>query len=248
MSNGWGGRINYTWSHLEDNQFGEGNFFSRNSTEAQDAYNLEAEYSVSIIDVPHKIVFSPMVELPFGQNKRWATSGVAAAILGDWVVSSVIALESGFPVSLSANSNDLSALGGRMQRVNLGSGDLNSDGSRFERIAPPEGPECQTGDCGIGIWLVNGVATDPAGLVLGTAPRNQSDVRTPHRNQWDFSASKDMRFGERTRGQIRVEVLNLTNTPRVRGPISTVGSSTFGQIRVQTGFSRLTQIMFRVTF
>jgi hypothetical protein len=57
-----------------------------------------------------------------------------------------------------------------------------------------------------------------------------------------------MRFGDRTRGQIRVEVLNLTNTPRVRGPITTVGSSTFGQIRVQTGFSRLTQIMFRVTF
>ena len=35
------------------------------------------------------------------------------AILGDWVVSSVITLESGFPISLSANSNDLSGLGGR---------------------------------------------------------------------------------------------------------------------------------------
>ena len=28
MSNGWGGRINYTYSRLMDNQFGEGNFFS----------------------------------------------------------------------------------------------------------------------------------------------------------------------------------------------------------------------------
>jgi hypothetical protein len=248
MSNGWGGRINYTWSRLHDNQFGEGNFFSRNSTEAQDAYNIDAEYSIGIVDVPHKIVFSPMVELPFGEGKRWATSGVAAAILGDWVVSSVISLESGFPVSLSANSNDLSALGGRMQRANLGSGELETEGSRFDRLAPPPGPECRLDECGTGLWLQPGVATDPAGLVLGTAPRNLDDVRTPHRNQWDFSASKDVRFGDGLRGQIRVEVLNATNTPRVRGPITTVGSSTFGQIRVQTGFSRLTQIMFRLTF
>ena len=28
MSNGWGGRINYTYSRLKDNQFGEDNFFA----------------------------------------------------------------------------------------------------------------------------------------------------------------------------------------------------------------------------
>jgi len=44
------------------------------------------------------------------------------------------------------------------------------------------------------------------------------------------------------------KVLNVTNTVKVRGPITTVGSSTFGQIRVQSGFQRLTQLTFRVTF
>jgi hypothetical protein len=43
-------------------------------------------------------------------------------------------------------------------------------------------------------------------------------------------------------------VLNITNTVKVRGPITTVGSSTFGQIRVQSGFMRLTQLTFRVSF
>ena len=62
-------------------------------------------------------------------------------------------------------------------------------------------------------------------------------------------ATKDIRFGSGgVRGQIKFEVLNLTNTVKVRGPISTVGSSTFGQIRVQYGFMRLTQLMFRVSF
>ena len=171
-----------------------------------------------------------------------------AAILGDWVVSSIISIESGFPVSLSANSNDLSALGGRMQRVNLGSADLETDGSRYDRIAPPAGGECTTGDCGTGLWLNSAGATDPSGFVLGTAPRNLEDVRTPHRNNWDFVATKDIRFGGSMRGQIKLEVLNLTNTVKVRGPISTVGSSTFGQIRTQSGFQRLTQMMFRISF
>jgi hypothetical protein len=50
------------------------------------------------------------------------------------------------------------------------------------------------------------------------------------------------------RGQIKLEVLNVTNTVKVRGPIAAVGSATFGQIRVQSGFMRLTQVMFRLSF
>ena len=36
MSNGWGGRVNYTYSRLKDNQFGETNFFSNTAAEMQD--------------------------------------------------------------------------------------------------------------------------------------------------------------------------------------------------------------------
>ncbi len=73
MTNGWGGRINYTYSRLKDNQFGEGNFFSRQlDGEAQNAYNIDAEYAIGLLDVPHKIVVSPIFELPFGEGKRWA--------------------------------------------------------------------------------------------------------------------------------------------------------------------------------
>jgi hypothetical protein len=233
VSNGWGGRINYTYSRLKDNQFGEGNFFSRNSTEAQDAHNLDAEYDVGILDVPHKIAISPIFELPFGEGKRWANSGPARWILGDWTITSIIAFESGFPMSLRANSNDLSVLGGRTQWVNV-TGNFETSGSREERI--------------IGNWLTSDGVVDPTGLVLGTAGRVQEDVRTPHRNNWDFVASKGIPLGGSTRGELRFEVLNLTNTVKVRGPIEAVGSSTFGQIRVQSAFMRLTQLTFRVSF
>ena len=232
MTNGWGGRINYTYSRLKDNQFAEGNFFSRNSTEAQDANNIEPEYAVGILDVPHKLVMSPMVELPFGEGKKWLTSGVGAAILGDWTLSAIIGLESGFPISLRGQNN-LSALGGRVQWVNI-NGDFATDGTREERI--------------INTWLTPANLVQPTANQLGTGGRTQTEVRTPHRNNIDFSASKSIPIMGRTRGEIRFEILNLTNTVKTRGPIEQLGSSTFGQIRVQSGFQRLTQMTFRVTF
>ena len=50
------------------------------------------------------------------------------------------------------------------------------------------------------------------------------------------------------RAQVRVEVINLTNNPKVRGPVQSLSASNFGQITTQSGFMRMTQIMFRFTF
>jgi hypothetical protein len=241
LSNGWGGRINYTYSRLKDNQFGETNFFSNvgttgnQGTEAANAYDLDAEYSVGLLDVPHKITISPIFQLPFGEGRRWANSGAAAWILGDWTVSSIISFESGFPIALTTATNT-SQIFTRHQRPNPGAGDPETTGSREDRMQP------------VGLWLNPAAYVTPPNFTLGTVPRTVDDVRTPHRNNWDFVASKDMRFGGDLRGQIRIEVLNITNTPKVRGPVTQVGATTFGQITTQSGFMRLTQIMFRMTF
>jgi hypothetical protein len=252
MSDGWGGRINYTYSRLEDNQFGENNFFAGSPgfvgatpAEMQDAYNLDAEYSIGLLDVPHKIAFSPMVELPFGEGKRWLNTGVGNVLLGDWTISSIISIESGFPINFFTDTNT-SQIFTRVQRPN-GLPEA-TDGSRYERIAPPANEGCTTGDCGIGEWLTEGSLTAPGQFELGTMPRTTDEVRTPHRNNWDFVAAKSVRFGGNVRGQIRLEVLNLTNTVKVRSPDTRLGRSTFGQIRTQGGFMRLTQLMFRLTF
>jgi hypothetical protein len=240
MSNGWGGRINYTWSRLEDNQFGETNSYSATNGDAQNAYDLDAEYSIGLLDVPHKIVISPIFELPFGEGKRWATSGVGAAILGDWTISSIIAFESGFPISISNSSNNLSNGFFLMQRPNATGVDPLTSGGREDRLnysgADP------------GVWLNSAAFENPGLFQLGTNPRTRGDVRTPHRNNWDFVASKDLRLGGTTRAQIRLEVLNITNTVKTLGPTTTLGSAAFGRITGQRGFMRLTQLMFRMSF
>ena len=240
VSNGWGGRFNYTYSRLKDNQFGEGNFFSASATEMQNVYDLDAEYSIGLLDVPHKITMAPIFELPFGEGKRWATGGWAAAVLGDWTVSSIVSFESGFPVSPYMGTIT-TGIFTRMQRGNPGSGDPETDGARDDRLqgASP------------GLWLTpgnqGGFVTPPA-RTLGTLPRTLEDVRTPHRNNWDFVAAKDIRLGDTMRGQLKFEVLNITNTVKVRGPEARVDNSQYGVISAQSGFMRLTQIMFRMTF
>jgi hypothetical protein len=158
-------------------------------------------------------------------------------------------MESGFPLTFFTNTNT-SQIFTRVQRPNLVSGvDPNTEGSRHERIAPPLGPGCVIADeCGTGIWVNSAAFSAPGQFQLGTMPRTIDSVRTPHRNNWDFVASKDVRFVGRVRGQLKLEVLNITNTPKVRSPDTRFGRSTFGQIRTQSAFMRLTQLMFRLSF
>ena len=136
--------------------------------------------AVGILDVPHKMVISPIVELPFGQGKRWAQSGVGAAMFGDWTISSIIAFESGFPIAISNNTNGLSSAFFPMQRVNPATGDPATDGSRYERIQD--------------IWLTSAGYASPGRVHTRHVAANHPDIRTPHRNNWDFVAAKDIRF------------------------------------------------------
>ena len=51
MSNGYSLDVNYTFSRLEDNQFGESNTFSNRQGSALNNYDLDAEFGVSLLDV-----------------------------------------------------------------------------------------------------------------------------------------------------------------------------------------------------
>ena len=137
----------------------------------QDAYNLDAEYSIGLLDVPHKISIAPIVELPFGEGKRWLQSGVGAAILGDWTISSIIGIESGFPMQVRNNTNNTNIFT-RMQYANPGTGDAETDGTRHERIAPPAGSGCvRRGLRHRHLVERGGVCATSAVYTLGTLPR-----------------------------------------------------------------------------
>lgn len=228
--NGIGSRVNYTWSRTKDNVIGEGNVFSRWTGGALNSYDLNAEYGTSITDTPHRLNVSGIVELPFGRGKRWLDQpGIASAFLGGWSVSVAGYLQSGFPIAVSQRLNNTGLLGD-LQRPNVVSGvDPGHSGTTVENLNSYLNPD--------------GWSQAPA-FTFGNAPRTDTRVRTPARNNWDFAFQKSENAGA---GRItaRVEIINAFDHPDFGGPVTVLGNPNFGRIISVSGFPRLFQFTVR---
>ncbi len=254
VTNGWGGRFSYTYSVLKDNQIGEGNFFGPYTVSGTGTlnahqyvagspyYNPDADYAYSLVDVPHRVIIAPVAELPFGRGKRWGSSGGAAEwILGGWVVSAAINLQSGFPLPV-VQSDNTGTFGGT-QRPNLVPGaDLSTPGSNADRYASADHPSAT--------WLNPAAFTAAAPFTFGNAPRTITDQRTTGQSNVDAVFIKNFRLAGTKTGQIKFEMLNLLNQVQVRTlrGANIFGNANFGRTNLQAGFMRITQIMFRFNF
>lgn len=235
LSNGWGGRLSYTWSRLDDDQFGETNQYSTQHQDNRplDAYNLDGEYSRGLLDRPHSIVLAPIVELPFGSGKRWATTGLADRLAGGWTIALVATLESGYPRNITQNNDNSGTFSG-VQRPNWTGTDPVTSGSTDDRL---------------GHYINEAAYSAAAPFTFGTGLRTDARIRTPFKPNWDFSFAKDVSLAGTARAQVRFEILNFFNQAKFNGGgDGRVGRSGFGVISSQAGFMRIWQISFRASF
>ena len=65
----------------------------------QDWGNLRPERSLSVNNIPHRVVLTMLWDLPFGRTG----SAVYRKVVGGWQVNSITTMQSGNPFSLSAN-------------------------------------------------------------------------------------------------------------------------------------------------
>ena len=262
-TNGWGGRISYTYSVLKDNQFGETNFFSRDSGLPLNNYNYIAsapactgndlaacydplaEYSNSLLDVPHRLVVAPTFQLPFGKGKKWGNqSQLANLVGGNWDISFIWIFQSGYPINLTQNDN----LGGTMlgayaQRPNIVPGvDPTCSGDYAACLSSADHPTAT--------WVNPAAFSIAPNFTYGNAPRTLTSVRTPTQNNVDLSVIKGVLFPGGKSAQLKLEVLNLFNRVTMRGNTTsdTLGSTNFEQWNQQSGFQRLLQVMLRFNF
>jgi trimeric autotransporter adhesin len=236
---GWGADVNYTWSRTRDNIIGEGNAFSPLGMPTQlvlNNYDLDAEYGRSLSDLPNRLNVTGIVELPFGQGRRWLTApGLARAIAGGWTVTPTGFLQSGFPVRVVQADN--SGLFGSSQRP-----DVVPDVDPYASTAGEYDPSCRCVP-----WL-NPLAWTPAvPFTFGNAPRVHPNVRTPARRVWNLAVQKAARTGQATL-TFRLEVINLFNSRDLAGPIIQFPQPTFGQILASGGVPRTLQLMVRAVF
>ena len=165
-------------------------------------------------------------------------------LAGGWTATAIVELVSGGPLNAVMSSGtstaDLGLFGGR-QRPNL-VGDPNNSGSDADRAASAAHPDAR--------WFNANAFANPGVGQYGNAPRTIDSARYQFRKNIDLVFAKDTRFGGSQVGEIRFEILNLTNTAKF-GNESTnnaINTSSFGRISTQAGFMRIWQLTFRYRF
>jgi hypothetical protein len=241
--NGWGGRINYTWSNNKSNVFGELNQFSNNSTSRNrplNSYDIEAEYDNSITEQPHRLNFALTGELPFGKGKSHLSEpGLARILFGGWSITAVGYFQSGFPAAI-IQSNNNTGLFTRVQRPNLTGTSPATSGSTDSHY---------DADCGcIANWFNADAWSNAPAYTFGNSPRTETEMRTPFKTQTDIAFQKVEPIGGSKQVMVRFEVINIFNNTQFNGPDMTYGSSSFGTITATRGFPRLLQLMVRFAF
>src|SRR5262249_53534691 len=185
-------------------------------------------------------------ELPFGKGKKYASnSGVADAIIGGWTVSALINVQAGFPLNVQqSNPNSAVMNRGVAARPKIVSGVGLGTPRKF-------GGSPASADHPTATWI------NPAAFSLvtfgnfGNTPRTITDLRTPGQANVDASFIKSFRLGGGKAAQVKIEMLNLFNRPNVRalqGNNTFAPGNSFGQTNLQSGFMRITQLMFRFNF
>jgi hypothetical protein len=236
FSNGVSLLASYTWSRSEDDITGLNTAGSSNIAAVagpQNAYDLNAEWSLSTQDVPNRFTLSGTYELPFGKGKKFANSTrLLDLAVGGWSLNALGIVQTGFPLSVTqANAN--SVIGASYQRPNATGVSAVTSGSTEDRRTD---------------WFNTTAFSVAPELTFGDLSRFLN-VRGPGLFNLDFSVFKSFSIGERVRAQFRAEALNSTNTPYFGNPGTTLtNASTFGQITSQINYPRMVQLGVRATF
>jgi hypothetical protein len=234
MGNGYAVDVNYTFSRLEDNQFGESNSFSSRQGSALDNYDLDREFGVSLLDVAHRLNLTATFQLPFGVGRRWLSNdGLMSSILGGWQLTLAGRYQTGFPLNISQSSNNSGLLGSN-QRPNLVEGvDPMTTGSQEDRA--------------VSGWINPAAFSAAPAFTFGNVPRTNPDWRGPGQRTTDLAVSKTVTVSGKSLS-FRADILNMFDDPLFSGPVTTFGTSNFGQITTVGGFARSVQFQVRLGF
>lgn len=162
-------------------------------------------------DTPHIFQLGYVYELPFGPGKKYASSGVARWILGDWQINGTTALVAGQPFTVNASGTALNAPG---------------NGQTADQV---KADVQKTGEIGRGQFFYDAKAFAPVNQArFGTTGRNI--LRAPGRVNLDFGVFRRFPIRERLNLEFRAEAFNAMNTPHFNAPSNNVNNADFMQV------------------
>ena len=184
---------------------------------AIDHYNRRLEKSIGQYDQTHNFKASYIYELPFGNGRRWLTSGFGSKVFGGWRLAAFHYYASGTPLELT-NNNSYNIFNGRgAATVSTYDGwttELeNPDWRGADRFFQPRsffGPQ----------------PTDR----LGNTTRHNAKARTFPNYGENYSLAKSFRMTETARIDIRWELFNLLNRARFETGARNLDDPNFGRV------------------
>lgn len=200
----------YTWSreHLKNQ------YLNPQDTELMDY--------ISPNERPHRFTFSGIYELPVGKGRKFGSDWhpVADAIIGGWQVQGLYEWQSGEPLLLPNLY-----YGGDINTLESLLGKKNGSGQRY-------GVDVAAWDIsGFNIaGVVPGVAnnyTSGSAITLRNVPFTVDGLRNQRFLKFDVGVSKNFRIREGMKIQVRVDAINILNTPYFSSPNVTPSSSSF---------------------
>ncbi len=127
ISNGLEGQVAYTWSHCLTNNSGYYGTWG-SATQAtpaspyyQNLYDPHADYASCYFDSKNILAAYATYDLPIGKGKAIGNNmnPVVNAVVGNWQVSTIVSIHSGFPLAVY-NATDTSGTNSRGPRPNCG--------------------------------------------------------------------------------------------------------------------------------
>jgi hypothetical protein len=224
FSRGLGYIVSYTFSKWIDNVpfVGEDGASFGDSDFHQNIYDIRNERSLSTNHVPHRLVVSPIYELPIGKGKPlFNRGGVANAIFGGWQISTIATFQSGSPFGITVLNGPRDLLGDnapyRVLRPNV----VGEHRLRDKRGQPAVGRR--------GIqWFNPDAFAAPPRFTLGNLGRTLTGNLGPGMANFDTAVAKSFSIRERYTVQFRWETFNTFNHPEFLNPQDVLFGGGFG--------------------
>ena len=234
LSDGLTVQASYSFSKLltdTDGSFQSANYYG-------DMYNLRLLKSVASFDQTHNLKLTYVYELPVGHGKRFAATGIPAAIVGGWRISGIQGYASGLPMNIGTNAPSFQ-IGEYTNRPTI---------STYEGWTMPySGKFDPFKDSYLQPQTFFPAQSSTA---FGNSTRFNPDFRTWHGFNESVGLSRIFSIKERGRLEVRGEAFNVFNRTSF-GPIggaTTLGNPNFGKWQAQVNSPRQMQLAAKITF
>lgn len=233
MSHGLQFQVAYTYSKTLTDDTGNGTFPGTGGTSGDASYPLQA-YGPASFETPQRTVANFVWQIPGTSN------GLTHRLTSGWVLSGVVSLQSGNPLSFSdtAFTNIYGGSGRAQLCPNINAGLIVTPGrieSKLTDYFNTSAVNCAPPAIGNGY----GFGNSGVGIVLGPGERAA-----------DLSVARTFSMPRREGSnlQFRAEFYNATNHANFSAPGTSASSSSFGQITSMSVAPRLVQFGLKYLF